>query len=42
MVLIAVMYLGAAGSFAWEQKWEWAVVALCWGLGNALLAHISR
>ena len=42
MLLIAALYLAAAGSFALEQKWEWALVALAWGVGNALLAHLSR
>ena len=42
MVLIAVLYLAAAGSFAYEQKWAMSGLSLCWGIGNALLAHISR
>ena len=42
MVLIAVLYLAAAGSFAYELKWAMSGLSLCWGIGNALLAHISR
>ena len=42
MLIIGVLYLAAAGSFAWDGKFSWAAVALCWGIGNALLAHLSR
>ena len=42
MLLIAVFYAGACVSFIYEGKIAWAMVALSWGLGNALLAHISR
>lgn len=42
MLLIAVLYLGAAISFACEGKALWAVVALAWGVGNAVLTWISR
>ncbi len=42
MLAIAVMYLGAALSYAIEGKIEWCVVSVCWGAGNAVLALVSR
>lgn len=42
MLLIALMYAAAMVSFAIDGKWAWSVVSLCWGLGNALLAFISK
>ena len=42
MLAIACMYAGAAVSFAIEAKWEWAVVAVSWAIGNAILGVISR
>ena len=42
MLAIAIMYAGAAVSFALEGKAAWAIVACSWGVGNALLAWISR
>lgn len=41
MFLIAFMYLGAFVSFYIEGKYIWAVVSLCWGIGNALLGLLS-
>lgn len=41
MYSIAVMYAGAAISFYVEGKYLWFVVAVCWGIGNALLAMMS-
>ena len=42
MICIALLYGLACLSFLSEGKFAWALVALSWGLGNALLAHISR
>lgn len=42
MLLIAVMYAGAAVSFGIEGKWGWCVVSMCWGLGNAILGLMSK
>ena len=42
MLTIALLYAGATVTFIMEGKYLWAVVALSWGLGNAVLAHISR
>lgn len=41
MFAIAVMYVGAFASFYIEGKYLWAVVSLCWGVGNALLGLMS-
>lgn len=41
MFAIAFMYLGAFVSFYIEGKLLWAVVAICWGIGNALLGLMS-
>jgi hypothetical protein len=42
MLAIAVMYGMAAVSFLMEGKIGWMSVALCWGIGNAVLAWMSR
>ena len=42
MLFIAAVYMMAAGSFAYEGKYAWAVIATCWGIGNALLGMMSR
>jgi hypothetical protein len=42
MFAIALMYLGAAVSFAWEGKAAWCGLALCWGAGNLILGMISK
>ena len=42
MFAIAILYGAAAFSFTLEDKWMWAGVALCWGIGNALLAVMSK
>jgi hypothetical protein len=41
MFAIAVMYGCAAISFYIEGKYLWFVVAVCWGIGNALLGLMS-
>ena len=42
MLTIALLYAGATVTFILEGKYLWSLVALSWGLGNAVLAHISR
>lgn len=42
MLLIAGLYLAASVSFAFEGKIEWCLVALCWGVGNAILGIVSQ
>lgn len=41
MLAIAAMYLAACVSFYIEGKYVWAVISICWGIGNALLALLS-
>lgn len=41
MLAIAIMYVGGFVSFYLEGKYLWAVISLCWGIGNALLAILS-
>lgn len=41
MYAIAIMYGAAAVSFYIEGKYLWFVVAVCWGIGNALLGLMS-
>lgn len=41
MVAIAILYCGAAVSFYMEGKYLWFVIAVCWGIGNALLGLMS-
>lgn len=42
MFAIAALYIAAAGSFAFEGKIAWCVLALCWGIGNFILGGMSR
>ena len=42
MFFIGVCYLGASAAFIYEGKLMWATVALSWGVGNALLAVLSK
>lgn len=42
MLLIAAMYAGACVSFMADGKWLWAGVAACWGIGNFLIALLSK
>lgn len=42
MLAIAAMYAGAAFFYGWEGKWSFAILTTCWGIGNAVLAWISR
>lgn len=42
MALIAVLYLGACLAFVQEGKLMWGVVAFSWGVGNAVLAFLSK
>lgn len=42
MLVIAALYIGAATAFGVEGKWAWCAVALCWGIGNAILGVISK
>ena len=41
MFFIAAMYIAAAFFFGCEGRWVWAGVALCWGIGNALIGSLS-
>ena len=41
MFAIAAMYLAAFLSFYIEGKYLWAVICICWGIGNALLGLMS-
>jgi len=41
MFAIAAMYAASAACFWWEGKYIWMVVAVCWGIGNALIALLS-
>ena len=41
MVVIALLYLGASFSFLTERKWLWALVTVCWGIGNLALACLA-
>jgi hypothetical protein len=42
MIFIGLVYLAAALSYLFEKKWPWAVLALCWGVGNLVLAYLSE
>jgi hypothetical protein len=42
MMLIASIYGAAAVGYAFEGKLGWMTVALCWGVGNAVIAWMSR
>lgn len=39
---IAVLYLGAAISFAWQMKLAWAGLCFSWAVGNFLIGFISQ
>jgi hypothetical protein len=41
MFVIAALYVAAFVSFYIEGKYLWAVVSVCWGIGNALLGLMS-
>ena len=41
MLFIGVIYLLAGLSFLTERKWLWALVAVCWGVGNLALAYLA-
>ena len=42
MYATAVLYAGGALSFAVDGKYGWALVCLCWGIGNATLGVMSK
>lgn len=42
MYAIALMYLGAAVCFAWEEKTAYCLLSICWGSGNLILGYISK
>ena len=41
MFVIALMYCGAAIEFAWHGRWWWALLAVLWGSGNAVLGYLA-
>jgi hypothetical protein len=41
MFAIALMYVAAFFSFYIEGKYLWAIISLCWGIGNALLGLLA-
>lgn len=41
MVFIGLIYLCASVSFVTEKRFMWALVALCWGIGNLALAYLA-
>ena len=42
MYAIAVMYLGAGVSFAWEGKVAWCCLCFSWAVGNFILGYINQ
>jgi hypothetical protein len=42
MYAIALMYLGAGISFAWDGKIAWCVLSFSWATGNFILGYISQ
>jgi hypothetical protein len=41
MLFVGIVYLIAALSFLTERKLLWALVAVCWGIGNLALAYLA-
>jgi hypothetical protein len=42
MFLVGLIYLGAAISWLFDKKWAWATLAICWGIGNLVLAWLAK
>ena len=42
MYAIALMYVIAGVSFAWEGKLEWTVLSFSWATGNFILGYVSQ
>lgn len=42
MLLIALLYLGAAIGYARERNWPMVLVSLCYGTANVSLVWIAR
>lgn len=42
MYAVALMYLCAGVSFAWDYKIPWSILCFSWATGNFILGYISK